>query len=577
MSRMTLTENDCSLLTCPTDSPINISDEVASHYGDEDIAEDFQSDTFFGDFGSPNRYYDEDDCFDHLLSGMSAFEPEMDEEDYPTEQGGDPASLAIVICQDEICQDEGQYEIESEIIAESDTEKWNCDPIRLYLSQTAHIPLLSREEEVVYCKRIEKWRQAFRRSILGSPFGLHNAFQTLSKVFHGQLAFERTVSEKLSKTQVLHRIPQCLRTLGPMLNATTADFNLLVKASTEKSSKPKLQCRIKERHKRALRLVEEMNLRNRRVHIIMKQLETMSARMDEILTLLQDKSINMIPERKKILTKELRRLIRTVQESPQSLRQRCKAMRRFLREYEEAKNDMCQSNLRLVVSVAKKYRNRGISFLDLIQEGNTGLMRAIDKFEYKRGFKFSTYAIWWIRQAVTRAVSEQSRTIRVPSHMVDALFRIRNTAQKIYHESGRQPSIHELAEVMDMSVEDIRRTLLVGNNPISLELPIGESEDGCFGELVADTTTERPERSAATDLLKKEISKLLKVLTYREREIIKLRFGLENGYSYTLEEVGRIFQVSRERVRQIEQKAVEKLQQPGHCRNLASFLRAETE
>jgi len=267
-----------------------------------------------------------------------------------------------------------------------------------------------------------------------------------------------------------------------------------------------------------------------------------------------------------------------VQESPRSLRRRCVEMKRLLKEYEEAKNDMCRSNLRLVIAVAKKYRNRGISFLDLIQEGNTGLMRAIDKFEYQRGFKFSTYAIWWIRQALTRAIAEQSRTIRIPVHMIDALSQIRNATRDIYQATGRHPGITEISEATGMSIDEIRRTMVMGANPISLEHPIGEAEDGCFGELVADTSAERPEHTASNDMLKREIGKLLTILTHREREIIKLRFGLENGYSYTLEEVGRIFQVSRERVRQIEQKAVEKLQQPGRCQHLASFLHvAEAE
>jgi RNA polymerase primary sigma factor len=278
--------------------------------------------------------------------------------------------------------------------------------------------------------------------------------------------------------------------------------------------------------------------------------------MDEIINLLNDSSVKMMPDRRALLTKELRRLIRTVQESPKALSRRCLAMKRLLREYEEAKNAMCRSNLRLVIAIAKKYRYRGISFLDLIQEGNTGLMRAIDKFEYRRGFKFSTYAIGWSRQALTRAIAEQSRTIRIPVHMIDSLSRIRNTTRDIYQATGRQPSIHEIAEATELTVEEIRKTMLLGSNPISLEHPLGETEDGCFGEFVADTSAERPECSASNDLLRKEIGKLLKVLTHREREIIKLRYGLENGYSYTLEEVGRIFQVSLERVRQIEQKAV---------------------
>ena len=571
---MMLAENECALLNHTTETRINIMDDVAFHYADDDVIDDFRSVDLFDGFERQNRLSDEDDNFAQFLEAIPEFDPDLEDEedDFGIERGNDrvPQSISIFY-------DESEENLEESLEITADSEKWSYDPVRLYFAQMAAMPLLSREEEITYSKRIEKWRCAFRRCVLGSPFGLQNAHQTLNKVFHGQLAFERTVSEKLSKTQVLHRIPQFLRTLGPMLNATNEDFNLLVRASTKKSMKPQIRKRLKQRQKRALLLIEEMNLRNRRVHAIMKQLEATSARMDEIIVLLENPSVNMMPDRKALLTKELRRLIRTVQESPESLRRRCNAMRRFLREYEEAKNEMCRCNLRLVVSVAKKYRNRGISFLDLIQEGNTGLMRAIDKFEYKLGYKFSTYAIWWIRQAVARAIAEQSRTIRVPSHIVDALCRIRNTTQKIYHETGRHPSIYDIAEATEMSIEDIRRTMLMGSNPISLEHPIGESDDGCFGELVADTTAERPERTASTDLLRKEIAKLLKVLTYREREIIKLRFGLENGYSYTLEEVGRIFQVSRERVRQIEMKAVEKLQQPGHCRRLLGFLRPATD
>ena len=577
MSRTTVVERGCALLNHPApsqsiDGRVNL-EEVISHFGDDDIIDDFRSADIFGDFGGSfrggNRLSDEDDCFAHFLPDTPEFDPDSEEEedDYGIERGTDKTQVSLTVL-----QEDGEEDIEQVLSLTAETEKWNSDPIRLYLSQMANIPLLTKEEEVVYSKRIEKWRRAFRRSVLGSPFGLHNAFQTLTKVFHGQLAFERTISEKLSKTQVLHRIPQCLRTLGPMLNSTSADFNLLVRKSTKKSQKPQIRKRIKQRHHRALILVEEMNLRNRRVHAVMKQLETTSARMDEILSLLNDSSVKMMPDRKELLTKELHRLIRTVQESPASLRRRCEEMKRLLKEYEEAKNDMCRSNLRLVVAVAKKYRNRGIGFLDLIQEGNTGLMRAIDKFEYQRGFKFSTYAIWWIRQAITRSIAEQSRTIRIPVHMIDALTQIRNATRDIYQATGRQPGMHEIADATGMSIDEIRRTMVMGANPISLEHPIGESEDGSFGELVADTSAERPEHSASNDLLKKEIDKLLKVLTHREREIIKLRFGLENGYSYTLEEVGRIFQVSRERVRQIEQKAVEKLQQPGRSKHLASFL-----
>jgi len=574
MSRMTAVEKDRVSRTLQPEPRANI-EEIFNHFGDDDTIDDFRPAELFGDFGARrNKLTDEDDCFAHFLPDASEIDPDADDDD---EESGIERGTEKVLLSVSVCQDDSEEDIEQVLSFTAEPEKWNSDPIRLYLSQMADIPLLTKEEEVIYSKRIEKWRRAFRRCVLGSPFGLHNAFQTLTKVFHGQLAFERTISEKLSKTQVLHRIPQQLRTLGPMLNSTTADFNLLVRKGTKKSARPQIRLRIKQRHHRALILVEEMNLRNRRVHAVMKQLEAMSARMDEIMNLLNDSCVKMMPDRRALLTKELRRLIRTAQESPKSLRHRCVMMKRLLREYEEAKNAMCRSNLRLVIAVAKKYRNRGIGFLDLIQEGNTGLMRAIDKFEYRRGFKFSTYAIWWIRQALTRAIAEQARTIRIPVHMIDALSRIRNTSRDIYQETGRQPSFHEISEATEMSVEEIRKTLLMGSNPISLEHPLGEAEDGCFGELVADTSVERPERSASNDLLRKEIGNLLKVLTYREREIIKLRYGLDNGYSYTLEEVGRIFQVSRERVRQIEQKAVEKLQQPGRCRHLAGFLHSTDE
>ena len=575
MSRMAAANNGSISLTLQSEPRVSI-DEVIPAFGDDDMHDDFRSGEFFGDFGTRrNRLTDEDDCFAAAFMGEVVElddDEDDDDEEFGIERGNDksPVSLAV-------CQDNSEEHLEQVLNLTAEPEKWNSDPIRLYLAQMANIPLLTKEEEVVYSKRIEKWRRAFRRCVLGSPFGLQSAFQTLTKVFHGQLAFERTISEKLSKTQVLHRIPQCLKTLGPMLNSTTADFNLLVRKSTKKKMKPQIRERIQRRHQRALTLVEEMNLRNRRVHALMKQLEAMSARMEEIIHLLNGSGGKMMPDRKALLTKELRRLIRTAQESPKSLRRRCDRMKRLLREYEEAKNDMCRSNLRLVIAVAKKYRNRGIGFLDLIQEGNTGLMRAIDKFEYRRGFKFSTYAIWWIRQAITRAIAEQSRTIRIPVHMIDALSQIRTKSREIYQETGRHPSIHDIAAATDMSVSEIRRTMIMGSNPISLEHPIGEAEDGCFGELVADTNTERPERSASNELLQKEIGNLLNVLTYRERAIIKLRFGLENGYSYTLEEVGRIFQVSRERVRQIEQKAVEKLQQPGRCRHLAGFLHEAEE
>jgi RNA polymerase primary sigma factor len=270
--------------------------------------------------------------------------------------------------------------------------------------------------------------------------------------------------------------------------------------------------------------------------------------------------------------KELRDLMLLTLESPKSLRRRCEKMQRQYRDYESAKRELSGGNLRLVVSIAKKYRNRGLSFLDLIQEGNTGLMRAVDKYEYRRGFKFSTYATWWIRQAITRAIADQARTIRIPVHMIDVLSRLRNVSKRLLQELGREPTTEETAMAADISLEETRRVLNIGRQPVSLDRPVGESEDSSFGEFIEDQGSQSPLSSASRGMLREKIENLLKTLTFREREIIRLRYGLGDGYTYTLEEVGRIFKVTRERVRQIEAKAVKKLQHPVRSKQLEGFL-----
>jgi len=459
----------------------------------------------------------------------------------------------------------------------NEMEKWSNDPIRLYLSQLSSIELLSREEEIRISKKIEKSRKKFRRAVLESPFALNTAIQTLQKVLNGKFAFDRTIKKtmnaKFSKEQILLRLPQNLSTLEKFQRIFQEDFHKVRNRKISKEKKREILRRNYSQRLKCIRIIEESSLRTRKIHAMKAQMKQMSKRLEEILCIMKNPNFRYLrPNRREIIQQEYHELITTIQEKPGTLRRRLERIQKCQKEYEDAKSALSHGNLRLVVSIAKKYRNRGMSFLDLIQEGNTGLMRAVDKFEYRRGFKFSTYATWWIRQAITRAIAEQARTIRIPVHMIDALTRLRTIQKNYFQEFGCEPGLNEIAEQADMTTDEVRRILEMGSSPVSLELPVGELDDGCFGEFVADNSFERPEKSASNEMLKKEIDKLLKTLTPREREIIKLRYGLDNGYMYTLEEVGRIFEVTRERVRQIEAKAVKKLQSPGRSRRLRGFL-----
>ncbi|MFM8951671.1 MAG: sigma-70 family RNA polymerase sigma factor [Planctomycetaceae bacterium] len=453
------------------------------------------------------------------------------------------------------------------------------DPIRMYLAQMAEIPLLTRREEISLAKRIEVTRKRFRRAVLGCNYSLRSTVDTLRRVHEGALPFDRTIkvslTERLTKDQIQARMPHNLATLEHLMEQSRADFRLLINKRTTPDDAKAARQRFRRRRGKSLLLVEELSLRTRRVLPLVKLLRGMSSRMDRLqhdLRLI--KNGEMPRDDLADMRKELRDLMLTTLESPRSLRTRVDMLEKLKVEYDAAKRNLSASNLRLVVSIAKKYRNRGLSFLDLIQEGNTGLMRAVDKYEYRRGFKFSTYATWWIRQAITRAIADQSRTIRIPVHMIDVLSKLRTTAKKLLHEFGREPTAEEIAQAAGVPLEEARRVMDMGRQPMSLDRPVGESEDASFSEFVEDVGVASPTQSTTHGLLRDKIDSLLKTLTYREREIIRLRYGLTDGYTYTLEEVGRIFRVTRERVRQIEAKAVKKLQHPVRSRQLENFMEA---
>jgi RNA polymerase primary sigma factor len=451
------------------------------------------------------------------------------------------------------------------------------DPVRMYLTQMGEIPLLKREEEIALAKKIEVTRKRFRRKVLECDYALRNVVETLKRVHCGDLPFDRTIkvslTENLEKDKILQRMPHNLRTLEHLMEQNTEDFKKLADPRTREEGRKSLRRTLKIRRRKTVTLVEELSIRTQRVQPLMKKLEQISERMDELEKQVESlRGQRSAKEDRANLEKELFDLMEITLEEPASIRKRVEIVKTRFNEYEDAKRALSGGNLRLVVSIAKKYRNRGLSFLDLIQEGNTGLMRAVDKYEYRRGYKFSTYATWWIRQAITRAIADQARTIRIPVHMIETMSKLRNVSKKLLQEIGREPTIEEVAKAACISNEEARRVLKISRHPISLDRPVGETEDSYFGDFIEDDTCESPVNAATQEMLKDKIEHVLKTLTYREREIIKLRYGLGDGYTYTLEEVGRIFKVTRERVRQIEAKAVRKLQHPVRSRQLEGFL-----
>jgi RNA polymerase primary sigma factor len=444
------------------------------------------------------------------------------------------------------------------------------DPVRMYLKQMGQVPLLTREQEVEISKRIEEAEERVADHIHRFGFVARAHLELAAKLVEGGERFDRVILDKKieSRERYMKLLPRLCKKVQQMSGELARDYEHLTRAGQRDVSKlQKFEKAVAKLQSLYPQFFFKQRVTEEFVHLADEHYARLCTLQEEMKK--RSKQHGPSPH-----TKGLREIEITVWLSTGEFNERYQELRGWLRKALRAKTEMIEANLRLVISIAKKYTNRGLSFLDLIQEGNMGLMKAVEKFEYRRGYKFSTYATWWIRQAITRSIADQARTIRIPVHMIETINKLMRVQKQLLQEYGREPTPEEVAEEILLPVDRVRAVLKMAQQPISLQAPVGESEETNFGDFIEDKGAENPSDMTAIAMLKEKIKDVLETLTDRERQVLEQRFGLVDGYSRTLEEVGRQFRVTRERIRQIEAKALRKMRHPTRIRQLEGFLEA---
>jgi len=456
------------------------------------------------------------------------------------------------------------------------------DPIQAYLTQINAIPLLTRSEELVAAETIDRTRRRHRSALLGNHFVLEGVLQTLRDVRDEEIALYRTIDVSVSDTEMkqraMRRVKAALPKIAELVRANRRDLAQIVRPKLSKTRRRRLLRTIGRRRRQLVERIEQLRPRLDALEPILTRLEQFNEQMQELAEEVREyRRLGIRNGQARAAMRDLRDAIRTAGESPRSLRRRLARIDRRHRAYEQAKHELCARNLRLVVSIAKKYRNRGLNFLDLIQEGNTGLMRAVEKFESGRGVKFCTYATWWVRQAILRAIEEQSRTVRVPSRAAEKADTVYNASERFYQLHDRQPTLEEASKAAGLTIEETQTALQARRQTLSLDQSVGRRDENTHAEFIADYREDDPLGGVDQGLLKTRLTEALDALSWREREILKLRYGLGDGHTYTLKEIAEVFQISRERVRQIETRALRRILESQGSGALAGFLDLEAE